>query len=68
MDHDYAYPMAAGIITQTEESKLREFRDRLALDSASTKKNPSQQLEKASKDQPMLDACLDAPVIASSSN
>ena len=43
-----AHSMAQGILTQDEETKLREFRDRLAL-------------EKASRDRLMLDARLVGP-------
>ena len=52
--------MADGIMTQAEESKLREFRDRLALDSFAADPESSAQLEKASGDRLMLDTRLAA--------
>ena len=52
--------MADGIMTQAEESKLREFRDRLALDSSSADPDSAAQLERASADRLMLDARLAA--------
>ena len=55
-----AHSMADGIITQAEETKLREFRDRLALDTASADQQASEQLDRASRDRLMLDARLAA--------
>ena len=52
--------MADGIRTQAEESKLREFRDRLALDSAAADPKAAAQLSRAAKDRLMPDARLAA--------
>ena len=52
--------MADGILTQAEETLLREFRDRLALDSADIDRKAAEQLERASTDRLMLDARLAA--------
>ena len=53
--------MADGTITQAEEeSRLREFRNRLALDSTGADQQAADQLEKASTDRLMLDARLAA--------
>ena len=43
MDH----AMADGIMTRAEESKLREFRDRLALDAGAADPESTAQLEKS---------------------
>ena len=42
--------MADGILTQAEETLLRQFRDRLALDSANIDRKAAAQLERASTD------------------
>ena len=55
-----AHTMADGILTQAEEAKLREFRDRLALDSAAADPKAAAQLSRAAKDRLMLDARLAA--------
>ena len=52
--------MADGILTQQEETLLREFRDRLALDSANIDRKAAAQLERTSTDRLTLDACLAA--------
>ena len=52
--------MADGITTQTEETRLREFRDRLALADSGADRKASQQLERASTDRLTLDARLAA--------
>ena len=51
-----AHAMADGILTQAEEAKLREFRDRLALSSAAADPKAAAQLSRASRDRLMLDA------------
>ena len=51
-----AHAMADGIITQAEESRLREFRDRLALNPTGADQGAAAQLEKASTDRLTLDA------------
>ena len=48
--------MADGILTQAEETLLREFRDRLAMDSADIDRKAIEQLERASTDRLMLAA------------
>lgn len=48
--------MADGIITQAEEAKLREFRDRLALADSAAEEQAAAQLDKASRDRLALDA------------
>ena len=50
--------MADGILTQQEETPLRQFRDRLALDSAGIERKAAAELERASTDRLMLDARL----------
>ena len=55
-----AHSMADGILTQQEETLLRQFRDRLALDSANIDRKAATQLERASTDRLMLDARLAA--------
>ena len=55
-----AHSMADGIMTQTEETRLREFRDRLALADSGADRKASQQLERASTDRLTLDARLAA--------
>ena len=57
------HSMADGILTQAEESRLREFRDRLALDSAGTDQKATAQLEIASTDRLTLDARLAAVAV-----
>ena len=53
-----AHAMADGIITQAEETKLREFRDRLALADSDADRQATAQLDKASRDRLTLDARL----------
>ena len=55
-----AHSMADGIITQAEEAKLREFRDRLALANSGTDPEAAEQLERAATDRLTLDARLAA--------
>ncbi len=56
-----SHAMADGMITQAEEAKLREFRDRLALaDSDAADPKAAAQLSRASTDRLMLDARLAA--------
>lgn len=55
-----SHSMADGILTQQEETLLREFRDRLALDSANIDRKAAAELEQASTDRLMLDARLAA--------
>ena len=55
-----AHAMADGIITQPEEANLREFRDRLTLDSNKADPKAAAQLNRASQDRLMLDARLAA--------
>ena len=55
-----AHAMADGILTQAEETKLREFRDRLALSSAAADPKAAAQLSRAATDRLMLDARLAA--------
>ena len=55
-----AHSMADGILTQQEETLLRQFRDRLALDSANTDRKAAEKLERASTDRLVLDTCLAA--------
>ena len=43
-----AHSMADGIMTQTEETRLREYRDRLALANSDADRQAAAQLEKAS--------------------
>ena len=52
------HAMSDGIVTQNEEAKLREFRDRLAMDTGSADPESTARLEKASRDRLMLDARL----------
>ena len=54
------HAMADGILTQAEEIKLREFRDRLTLDSTNADPKATAQLDKASRDRLTLDARLAA--------
>ena len=49
-----------GILAQQEETLLREFRDRLALDSPNIDRKAAAELERASTDRLMLDARLAA--------
>ena len=53
-----AHSMADDIMSQAEEAKLREFRDRLALADAGADPTTTQELHKASRDRLMLDARL----------
>ena len=55
-----SHSMADGILTQQEETLLRQFRDRLALDSEGIDRKAAAELEKASTDRLMLDARLAA--------
>ena len=55
-----AHSMADCILTQAEETLLREFRDQLAMDSAGIDRKAAEQLERASTDRLMLDARLAA--------
>ena len=55
--------MADGIMTQGEETLLREFRDRLALDSKGIDRKAAKQLECASADRLTPDARLAALVV-----
>ena len=57
------HAMADGIITQNEETKLREFRDRLALADSSADEQAAAQLDKASRDRLTLDARLAAVAV-----
>ena len=52
--------MADGILTQAEESRLREFRDRLALADSGADQKAAEELERAAADRLMLDARLAA--------
>ena len=52
------HAMTDGILTQTEEARLREFRDRLALADSGADQKATAQLERASTDRLMLDASL----------
>ncbi len=52
--------MADSIITQAEEIKLREFRDRLTLADSAADRQATAQLDKASRDRLTLDARLAA--------
>ena len=54
------HSMADGILTQQEETLLRQFRDRIALDSESIDRKAAAELERASADRLMLDARLAA--------
>ena len=54
------HTMADGIITQAEETKLREFRDRLALADSDADRQATARLDKASRDRLALDARLPA--------
>ena len=54
------HSMADGIVSQAEEARLREFRDRLALDSSTADQKATAQLERASTDRLTLDARLAA--------
>ncbi len=52
------HAMADGIITQAEETKLREFRDRLSLADSEADEHAAAQIDKASRDRLILDARL----------
>ena len=45
-----AHSMADGILTQDEESRLREFRDRLALADSGTDRKAAEEIERAAVD------------------
>ena len=51
-----AHCMADGIMTQAEESRLREFRDRLALEDSGADRKATEELEKAAIDRITFDA------------
>ena len=55
-----SHAMADGIVSQNEEARLREFRDRLALDDGAADQKAAAQLERASTDRLTLDARLAA--------
>ena len=55
-----SHAMADGILSQDEEARLREFRDRLALDDGAADQKATTQLERASTDRLTLDARLAA--------
>ena len=57
------HAMADGILTQTEETKLREFRNRLALADSGTDRQATARLDKASRDRLTLDARLAAVAV-----
>ena len=59
-----AHSMADGILTQQEETLLREFRDRLALAEANADRKATAQLAKAHRDRLTLDARLAALAVA----
>ena len=61
LDIDHA--MADGIISQSEEARLREFQDRLALDAGTADQGAATQLERAARDRLMLDARLAAAAV-----
>ena len=54
-----SHAMADGIVSQPEEARLREFRDRLALDATTADQKATTLLERASTDRLTLDARLD---------
>ena len=54
------HAMADGVLTQDEESRLREFRDRLALADSGADRKTAEELERAATDQLLLDARLAA--------
>ena len=54
------HSMADGIVSQAEETRLREFRDRLALDPSAADTSAATQLERASTERLTLDARLAA--------
>ena len=54
------HAMADGILSQDEEARLREFRDKLALDDGAADQKATTQLERASTDRLTLDARLAA--------
>ena len=55
-----AHSMADGILTQDEETRLREFRDRLALANSGADRKAAEELERAATDRLTLDARLAA--------
>ena len=54
------HSMADGIVSQAEETRLREFRDKLALDDGTADRQATTLLERASTDRLTLDARLAA--------
>ncbi|MDE2780794.1 MAG: hypothetical protein OXI91_14130 [Chloroflexota bacterium] len=58
-----AHCMADGIMTQAEESRLREFRDRLALEDSGADRKATEELEKAAIDRITFDARLAAVAV-----
>jgi len=58
-----AHSMADGIMTQAEESRLREFRDRLALEDSGADRKATEELEKAATDRITFDARLAAVAV-----
>ena len=57
------HAMADGIVSQAEEARLREFRNRLALDADAADGDAAAQLERAATDRLMLDARLAAVAV-----
>ena len=55
-----AHAMADGILTQGEETKLREFRDRLMLADSGADQKATEQLNRAAADRLVFDARLAA--------
>ncbi len=55
--------MADGILTQDEESRLREFRDRLALADSGTDQKAVSPLERAATDRLTQGIWLAAPAV-----
>ena len=58
--HGVGHAMSDGVLTQDEEVKIREFRDRLALDKAGADPTAATQLERASRNRITFDARLAA--------
>ena len=56
----FAHAMSDGILTQHKEARLREFRDRLALNSSDLHQTATEHLERASTDRITLEARLAA--------
>ena len=59
---DVAHAMADGILSQAEEAEIREFRDRLALDSAGAVPKAAAQLVRAAAQ--LVRAATDRPILA----